>query len=356
MSDTPSISVLLPVYNSRDYIQEAVESVLEQSFTDIELILIDDASSDDSFVLLESFRDNRIRLYQNKTNMKLPATLNRGLGLARGKYIARMDADDICLPGRLEKQFRFMETHPEIGVSGTWSEYIGAISNRIFQTPVDFAGIRARMFFECCLVHPSVILRRSFLEEYDLRYSESADYYHAEDYELWTRCLELSRVGNLGEVLLKYRIHSSQIGARYGSEQNQASNRIRARLLKNLCETCGEDETELHNSLITGEYSLSLDYLENALRWITRLYELNKEKELYDSVCFAEELNKIWFFACYNLTGHGLKTHRAFQRARFPGVSFPGLSLRIKFFLKCLAAHKNQNWQEIAERENASTK
>ena len=118
---TPMISVVMPVYNAEKYVAEAVESILQQTYTDFEFIIIDDCSTDNSYGILQTYaaKDIRIRLFKNDVNNKLPNTLNFGIAQSNGKYIARMDADDISLPERFAKQVEFMESHPEIGVCGT---------------------------------------------------------------------------------------------------------------------------------------------------------------------------------------------------------------------------------------------
>ena len=122
----PRVVVLMPVYNAERYIDSAVRSILQQSFQDVQLLIIDDASSDQSLEVVQHFRDSRIRLEQNERNLGLAATLNRGLQLADCEYLVRMDADDRSLPRRLELQVGFMDSCPEIGVSGTWMRLFGS--------------------------------------------------------------------------------------------------------------------------------------------------------------------------------------------------------------------------------------
>ena len=114
----PKVTVLMPVYNCEKYLRESIESILNQTFKDFEFLIINDGSSDKSAEIVESYNDNRINFVQNEKNIGLAASLNRGLDIAKGEYIARMDADDISLPERLEKQVRFMETNPQIGICG----------------------------------------------------------------------------------------------------------------------------------------------------------------------------------------------------------------------------------------------
>ncbi len=121
----PKISVVLPVYNSEKYIAEAVQSILDQTFTDFELLIINDASTDGTLQILESFKDDRLKIINNPTNLKVVKSLNKGLELAQGEFIARMDADDIAYPQRFEKQIAYFKKYPQVDVCGTWVQAFG---------------------------------------------------------------------------------------------------------------------------------------------------------------------------------------------------------------------------------------
>ena len=191
---TPMISVVMPVYNAEKYVAEAVESILQQTYTDFEFIIIDDCSTDNSYGILQTYaaKDIRIRLFKNDVNNKLPKTLNFGIAQSNGKYIARMDADDISLPERFAKQVEFMESHPEIGVCGTWiKEFIDENKQitRMVEYPVEHKLISITLLFdENCLAHPSTLLKREIFTDIQLYY-ESSFGGAAEDYELWVRLL-----------------------------------------------------------------------------------------------------------------------------------------------------------------------
>ncbi len=205
MPTTPIVSVLLPVYNGQPYLEKAVQSILGQTFEDFEFIIINDGSADGSKAVLERFadRDDRIRLVHQE-NQGLVPSLNRGLSMAKGRYIARMDADDISLPERLEHQVQFLDSNPEVGVVGTQHVWIGAdgeVTHRP-SLPTDPSFIAWRLLFVTCIVHPSVLARRSLLRRLE-GYAEWAEY--GEDYELWTRAVLESKFANLPQILLKYR-------------------------------------------------------------------------------------------------------------------------------------------------------
>lgn len=205
--EIPLVSVVLPCYNAERYLAEAVVSIIDQTYKHLEIIIIDDCSVDRSPEILQSFaaKDNRISLYRNDTNIKLVATLNKGCRLAKGKYIVRMDADDVATPDRIEKQVRYMEAHPEIGISGTGILQFGqGEKEAVMYHPEANDILQAKLFTSTIFFHPTVIIRRSLIQDTALSYNN--EYYRAEDWALWVEMAHRTKVGNLKDALLKYRI------------------------------------------------------------------------------------------------------------------------------------------------------
>ncbi len=202
---SPKVSVILPVYNGQDYLAEAIDSVLSQSFGDFELIIINDGSTDSSAEIFENLDDPRIRFFQ-QTNKGLPATLNRAISLARGEYIARQDQDDVSFRHRFEQQIVFLDANPDVGIVGTSAEiWVGnSLSNRFLRHPTDDALLKFGLLFDNHFVHSSVMIRRAAFD-YLGGYSEDFLRQPPEDYELWSRIMKKYRVANLPDVLLKYR-------------------------------------------------------------------------------------------------------------------------------------------------------
>jgi glycosyltransferase involved in cell wall biosynthesis len=206
---TPMVSVLLPVYNSGAYVQSAIESILKQTFSDFELLIINDGSTDNSLSLISSISDSRIRIINNEKNIGLTATLNKGIDLAKGKYIARMDADDISLPGRFEKQVNYLEKNEKVSVLATRSELLnteGEITGEWNDDAKYTEGnsIHTQMVFSNCIVHPSVMIRADVLKKFKYNGYQKG----AEDWDLWLRLLsERHKIHKLNEILLHYRVH-----------------------------------------------------------------------------------------------------------------------------------------------------
>lgn len=223
---TPAISVIMPVYNCEYFVREAIESILTQTFTNFEFIIINDGSSDNSEKIILSYKDERIKYYKNETNIQLIQTLNNGLNLANGKYIARMDADDISYPTRFEKQYSFLEKNSNFIICGSQIRYFGhEIKRKVEWIKNNDEDIKNQLFIGSCFAHPSVLIRKSIIDELNIRYNNQ--YKHAEDYKLWSDLAAYGNFYNFPEVLLKYRISSNQISAINLKEQKRNTNNIR---------------------------------------------------------------------------------------------------------------------------------
>lgn len=216
MAAEPKVTVLMSVYNGERYLQQAVESILGQSFEDFEFLVVDDASSDRSSGILNGYRDPRLRILRNEANAGLAASLNRGIDHARGRYVARMDDDDVSLPERLERQVSFLDERPAIGVCGTWARAIdeNGKPTELLRTPTGNAAGKL-CWRPPVFVHPTVMARKELLRAN--RYDPA--YLQAQDYELWLRLWPKTGFDNLGSVLLLYRSHGSSLTAQARTSQ-----------------------------------------------------------------------------------------------------------------------------------------
>jgi glycosyltransferase involved in cell wall biosynthesis len=212
----PNISVILPAYNAEKYLGEAIESILNQSFQDFEFLIFNDGSTDATKEIIKGYNDSRIIAYHSDVNKGYVHWLNEGIKQAKGKYIARMDADDISLSERFQLQYDYMETHPEIGVCGSQIEIIG--SGDLVKKPLTDNDIRWWFFIGNPIAHPVVMIRKEVLSQHQLFYKNELK--PAEDYDMWCRMAQITKIANLQTILLKYRYHPSQESAANAGIQN----------------------------------------------------------------------------------------------------------------------------------------
>lgn len=329
----PEVSVLMSVYNGERYLREAIDSILSQTFQNFEFIIINDGSIDGTNQILESYNDPRIIIIHQE-NIGLSKSLNKGLRLSCGEFIARMDCDDISLPQRLEKQLLLMDREPEIGVCGTWIKTIGSDSEEVWNYPASPHEIRCRLIFESVIAHPSVMLRRSLFEEFNLTYDEKFN--QAQDYDLWVRSSEVFPLRNIDEVLLLYRIHPEQGGIRHADTKRQLANVIRTGQLSKLGIVPHEEEFKIHEKISYYEFEADQDFIINAHSWLIKLYNKNRELNYYDFDSFRKLLAIRWYLACENASALGLTIWKLFSQS--PLSKSPNISWlkRFKLFVKCM--------------------
>jgi glycosyltransferase involved in cell wall biosynthesis len=226
----PRVSVVFPVRNEERYVEVAVLSILQQSFRDLELIIVDDGSTDRTGEIIAAIAatDARVRVVRHE-GLGLVCALNAGVELARGAYVARMDADDVSLPERLARQVEEMDRRPSLGVLGTRVRYIDAEGRPIgdWEVPVGAALVRWTLTFGTPIAHPSAMMRRTVLPDGPYRTSDP----HAEDFDLWVRLSRTTTLDNLGETLLERRVYGASVSDRHAALQEASSLRVRQRAI-----------------------------------------------------------------------------------------------------------------------------
>jgi glycosyltransferase involved in cell wall biosynthesis len=224
--EPPKISVVMPVYNGERFLREAVDSILNQIYKDFEFIIIDDGSTDQTSAILDTYQDPRIVRLTHPTNLGLVRSLNDGIAIARGEYIARMDADDWCLPERFDKQVRFLDSHPDIMVLGTACTRVadhGKVQ-RLVVNPSQPGLIRWQLLFGVPVNHPSIFIRKKIFDDPDITYKEETP--HAEDYALWVKIVPKYKISNLHESLHYYRWHEANISIQEQPTQQKSLHEI----------------------------------------------------------------------------------------------------------------------------------
>lgn len=292
-----AISVIMSTFNTpEEYLRASIESILKQSFENFELIIVDDGSTKNDISIVKSYHDSRIVLIENQANKGLPYSLNRALLIAKGKYIVRMDSDDISLPTRLQCQYDFMEKNSDIAVAGCHATKIGAKKGIMVSLPSKI-DLRTYLLFKNPIIHPSTIIRKEFIDHYELTYDLAC--FRGQDYELWTRVALCGNLDIMPDLLLKYRFHDNQLTSE-SSKEIRRKNGIA--LYQKFLPKYG---IELNDRLYEAYYDLV-----NA-RPFNKIEQL---KELYDSlgaiVRNVNSLNKkaynqyLDYFYFYNLLGN----------------------------------------------------
>lgn len=322
----------MPVYNGGTLLRPAINSILNQSFADFEFLIIDDGSTDGSLEVATSFADPRIRIESNGRNLGLITTLNRGLDLARGNYIARMDADDIAFPSRLSRQLDFMEARSDVGLCGTWYEWESEQGKAIMKPPADDRLIRFFLIFDTVFAHSTILFRRKFLDDHHLRYDP--EYRHAEDFELWTRCSRLTRLANVPEVLLRYHYHADNTSNRHRKEQVRTADRVRCRYLLDLGLIPTDEECHIHTDLIQFRFYGDTKDLEGAAAWLLRLTEAACKTLDLPEQFVLKELSRYWYGACGALADQGPSVYRLFRS--HPCAKHAKLGYHAKLQARCM--------------------
>lgn len=302
---SPKVSVVMPVYNSAKYLRDAIESIIAQTFTDWEFLIINEFGSDDgSKEIIEGYakQDRRIILIQNKEKLGLAESLNYGFKVARGKYIARLDADDLAHADRLEKQYRLMENNLDIGICGSYQHHFGKNVDWVHKPPTSSEMCKASFLFNCDICHSTLMLRRETIQKYNLYYDKN---FLAEDYELWTRACRVTKFINIPEILGEYRWEGENITIAKKAKLNTESsyivvNNIKKNFNINIPENkyfYFEGWENPFNKLAEKQREIALDDFQQILR---ELYKINLGKKIYDKDALLQVIARKWFWAKFN--------------------------------------------------------
>ncbi len=283
----PDISVIMSVYNGETYLEEAIESVINQTFKNWELIVINDCSTDRTAEILARLaaRDERVKVHPNEVNLKLPTSLNKAISLSDGKYIARMDADDICLPDRFEKQFKFMEENPDIALS---SCRFLTVKNGVYASGgaggrCDSEAIRAMLLVVNPILHPGVIAKAEVLKKFNYDPTHTC----TEDLELWTRmAMENQKMQILPECLLIYRLHDKQITSTTLERQHTEVLKIQKKYYSALLEEMDEEMQKFYISGVYFKENVDIHKFLEYAKWLRGVTAKNFDKTAVNYALF----------------------------------------------------------------------
>ena len=304
------VTVVMPVYNGAKFLSEAIESVINQTFIDWEMLVINEfGSNDGSAEIVKKFavKDGRIKLIQNKSRAGLAESLNKGIRMARGEYIARLDADDISLPARFQMQVDYMDNNPDVGVCGTWQEHFGD-ETWIHAPPVDDELCKAYLLFWCHMCHSTVMLRRNQFLNNDFFYNPDS---LVEDFELWNRISSLVKFANIPVVLGRYRRHITQrVNETKRTNLEEAFGKIITRgLYSNLGYKLPAEKHIFLNvwaniyasGRLRGRNGVLLVQLESILRSI---YDANEKVSFCKNEALLIAMNSMWRWAKFGFGWH----------------------------------------------------
>lgn len=280
-------TVIIAAYNCEKYIREAIDSILQQSYKNFELIIIEDASADNTLEVIETYTDSRIQLIRNTENLGQTKSLNIGIKRATGKYILIMDADDIAHPDRLKVQIEFMEKKPNIVLAGTWLKCFGD-RHSVYYHELEHNMLRAQMVLNCAISNGTFIIRREILNKYNILYNEHIRY--AQDYCLQEEISHYGEVEVIPRILLKYRIHSSQVTTAKAKEQAECADYTRKRVLSELQVHLNEDDFELWSKFCVSSFDST-----NEKDWvrIQEIVDLIKQNNIRLGIYNQEALERV---------------------------------------------------------------
>lgn len=299
MSSMPLVSVIMPIYNGAAYMEESIRSVLSQNYRNIELLICNDASTDNSAEIIARLmgEDSRISVIENEVNSGIAISRNNLLDRVKGKYFITQDCDDNMLPGKVEKQVRYMESHPECGMCGTWARKVDekTVTFGKIVFPVNDTDIRINLLFQNSMVQPSVMVRAEFID----RYRYNGNLLVCEDYDYWERLSAIAELHNIPEYLVQYRIHGTNISKSKEQLLIEKTREIKLRQLLRVDKE-GERYIEIHDAIGSLKYP-DVEWSEwkrESLAWLKRLIEQNAIAKVYPQSAFKAFVWYRWIRYC----------------------------------------------------------
>lgn len=328
LAATPTISVIMGCHNGEDFLDEAIQSIMDQTFREFEFIIIDDASADGSWEIIRRWQDNnpRIRAFRNDQNLGLAATLNKALTYARGRYIARMDADDISLPGRFARQLEVLD-NSNVQICGTWIRSIGRSNSKVIRYPVSHDEICAHLYFQSAFAHPSVMLTADLYRQFS--YHEESGI--AEDYDLWARMSSHAVMANIPEVLLLYRVHKGQVSESGRLRQAGHAAAVRERYLEDSGMPISRHDVEIARQFRWPLPPSGRQQVLDTEQLLSRILDFHSGNVDYRRIIANE-----WYLYCIRASVFGLWTWRTFRSSRLFAEARPSLPGRMQLWLVCL--------------------
>jgi len=331
------VSIILPTYNRPNLLYQAIKSILNQTYQNFEIIIIDDGLEKRSYNIIKKINDRRIKYIKNIENKGASFSRNIGIKNSTGKYIALLDDDDIWIPNKLEIQINFLKKNPQIGVVGSWVKFLNSKKiNKMFSNP---DKIKTNLLFGSTMVHSTIIIRKEILDKNNLKYDE--DLLTSEDYDLWNKLSKYTKFYNIKKFLVKYKEHENNLTNNLSATQKQISIQLRKKQLEeNLDIDPSNKDMIIHQSIYRPENINLQDYLKRKEMWFNKLIEQNKKTKFYKEPEFSQVLAQRWLKICSVNSNKDFKIFKYFWksglRKKLDWKEFESWKMTSRFFIKCL--------------------
>lgn len=302
----PSLSIIMPVYNASQFVSEAIQSALNQTYKDLELIIINDGSSDNSKSIIKSFTDSRIKYFENKKNSGIVFSRNRGLKLANGEYIGMLDADDIAFPEKFEEQIAFLQKNTSFGMVGSWARFIDKEGKPIsgsWKLTASPERIPSIMFFKNYFLQSAVLYRSSCIRNYTFKRGFDI----LEDYLIWLEIIKDYKCWNLQKYLVSYRIHGGGVTKKHSGEKLEKEKKVFRILFQELKLDPTSQELEMHLLIRNDQKISDIKTLKSIEKWLLKILEKNRSLGVYNQKQLEKVVLNRWLKACYKTTDSRFK-------------------------------------------------
>ena len=326
------VSVIMPAYNSEKYIDEAIQSIVNQTYKDFEFIIINDGSIDNTLEKIKKYDDSRIKIIENEKNLGIVKSLNKGLSMSKGKYIVRMDSDDISIFNRIEKQVEFMEKHSDVGVLGTNMIIFGEnVEPYVHSFSTNKHMLKAEMLFNTCIAHPTTIIRTEVLKKHGLKYNEY--FCGREDFVLWWEIARVSNIAVMPEALHKYRIHNSQETKKVSNHTLNNTYDFLMKRLDNLNLRLSSNEIDCLFKYCIGDYDkFTSEEGETFIHMINKIILNNKTNKYFNE----KYLKRVCSLAINYIAMHSFPNEKEKYIKYAQKLNIYPLDLRVKMYLRKL--------------------
>lgn len=330
----PKVSVLMPMYNSEKYIRKAIQSVLNQSFKDFELLILNDGSTDGSKAIALGYDDKRIKVLENESNQGLARTRNRLFAEASGEYIAWLDSDDIALPERLRVQVDFLDKHPQHAFVASWARIIDSEdepTGNFIKSFIPNDYLFTLFLFVNYVVQSSVLLRKTMFPDtpYDLQFPPT------EDYELWVRIAQKHLITILPMVLVDYRVHDSNISFTQNERASQTVQMNHQAQLKRLGIITDPTMIDLHYQIAFGNTEkITEEFIQKAEKWLLKIQEANNQTHIYDKKALRYILAHRWTKICTTNPKLGITGLKYIFKSKLSRVTLQNLGIIGQYLFK----------------------